>query len=144
MTNVQNAPYADIVPKGNGRAFTYSDEPLVRMRNTCILPGNDSLEDMISSVDNGYYLLSTNNGQADSTSEFMFGITMGYEIKNGKLGKAIKDTTVSGVAFDLLKTVDMVGKDVSWVASGYCGKKTPLATAMGGPALKCRIQIGGR
>ena len=144
MANIQDAPYINVVPKGNGRAFSYSDEPLVRMRNTCILPGNDRLEDMIASVDDGYYLLSTSNGQADSTSEFMFGITMGYEIKNGKLGKAIKDTTVSGVAFDLLKTVDMVGKDVSWSASGYCGKKTPLGNAMGGPALKCRIQIGGR
>ena len=144
MTNIQDAPYINTVPKGNGRAFSYSDEPLVRMRNTCILPGNDSFDDMIASIDNGYYLMSNSNGQADSTSEFMFGITMGYEIKNGKLGKAIKDTTISGVAFDLLKTVDMVGKDITWAAGGYCGKKTVLGNAMGGPALKCRLQIGGR
>jgi len=144
MTNIQDAPYIDVVPKGNGRAFSYSDEPLVRMRNTCILPGKDSLEDMIASIDHGYYLLSTSNGQADSTSEFMFGINMGYEIKNGKLGAAIKDTTVSGVAFDILKTVDMIGPQVVWSAAGYCGKKTPLGNAMGGPALKCRLQIGGR
>lgn len=144
MTNIQDAPYINTTPKGNGRAYSYSDEPLVRMRNTCILPGNDSFDDMIASIDNGYYLISNSNGQADSTSEFMFGITMGYEIKNGKLGAAIKDTTISGVAFDLLKTVDMVGKDISWAASGYCGKKTPLGNAMGGPTLKCRLQIGGR
>ena len=53
----------------------------------------------------------------------MFGISMGYEIKNGKLGKAILDTTVSGVAFEMLKTVDMVSDKVEWVASGTCGKK---------------------
>ena len=35
----------------------------------------------------------------------MFGITCGYEIRNGKLGRAIRDTTVSGIAFDMLKTV---------------------------------------
>ena len=35
----------------------------------------------------------------------MFGVTCGYEIKNGKLGRALLDTTVSGVAFDMLKTV---------------------------------------
>lgn len=144
MTNIQDAAYIGTTPKGNGRAFSYSDEPLVRMRNTCILPGKDSLDEMISSIDEGYYLLYNSNGQADSTSEFMFGITMGYEIKNGKLGKAIKDTTISGVAFELLKTIDMVGPEVSWAAGGYCGKKTRLGNAMGGPAVKCRLQIGGR
>ena len=35
---------------------------------------------MISSVEDGYYLMKTGNGQADSTSEFMFAVTMGYEI----------------------------------------------------------------
>ena len=144
MTNLQDAPYINAKPKGNGRAFSYSDEPLVRMRNTCIMPGNDSFEDMIASVDNGYYLSEYGNGQADSTSEFMFGINMGYEIKNGKLGRAIRDTTISGVAFDMLKTIDMVGKEVIWAASGYCGKKQLLGNAMGGPDIKCRLQIGGR
>ncbi len=42
------------------------------MRNTAVLPGGDRLEDMIASVDDGYYLLDTNNGQADTTGEFMF------------------------------------------------------------------------
>jgi len=144
MTNLQDSPYVNSTPKGNGRAYSYSDEPLVRMRNTCIMPGDDNLDAMISSVENGYYLIDYSNGQADSTSEFMFGINMGYEIKNGKLGRAIKDTTISGVAFDILKTIDMVGKDIIWSASGHCGKKTPLGTAMGGPDIKCRLQIGGR
>ena len=78
------------------------------MRNTAVLPGKSKLEDIIASVDDGYLLCNTNNGQADTTGEFMFGVTMGYEIKKGKLGRAILDTTISGVAFDMLKTVDMV------------------------------------
>ena len=45
----------------------------------------------------GYYLLDTTNGQADTTGEFMFGVSMGYEIKKGKLGRALLDTTISGV-----------------------------------------------
>jgi TldD protein len=66
----------------------------------------------------------------------MFGVTMGYEIKNGKLGKAILDTTVSGVAFDMLKTVDMVSDSVTWSAGGTCGKKQMMPVSMGGPAIK--------
>ena len=94
--------------------------------------------------DDGYYLMSTGNGQADLTGEFMFGITMGYEIKNGKLGKAILDTTVSGVAFDMLNTATMVSDSVTWTPNGTCGKKQPMAVSMGGPAIKCKINMGGR
>jgi len=131
-------------PLGNARAWAFSDEPLIRMRNTAIHPGTDKLEDMIASVDDGYYLLSSTNGQADTTGEFMFGVSLGYEIKHGKLGRALLDTTVSGVAFDMLKTVDMVSDEVIWSSSGFCGKKQPMPVGMGGPALRCRIRIGGR
>jgi TldD protein len=99
---------------------------------------------MIASIEDGYYLIQPSNGQADSTSEFMFGVTMGYEIKNGKLGKAIKDTTISGVAFDMLKTVTMVSDDMTWNNAGMCGKKQWIPVSMGGPAIKCKINIGGK
>ena len=144
MHNKESAAHFGTAPTGNARAFGFDDEPLIRMRNTAILPGNDKLGDMISSVDDGYFLMAYNNGQADSTSEFMFGITKGYEIKNGKLGRAIKDTTISGVAFDMLKTVSMISDDMSWTNAGFCGKKQPMAVGMGGPAIKCKINIGGR
>ena len=144
MHNKESADHFVTKPTGNARAYEFSDEPLIRMRNTAILPGKDKLDDMISSIKDGYYLIDFNNGQADSTSEFMFGITLGYEINNGKLGKAIKDTTISGVAFDMLKTISMISDDLSWSCSGMCGKKQPIPVGMGGPAVKCKVNIGGR
>jgi TldD protein len=74
----------------------------------------------------------------------MFGVVMGYEIKNGKLGKALKNTTISGIAFDMLKTVTMVSDEMSWSCAGMCGKKQAIPVGMGGPAVKCRINIGGK
>ena len=144
MNNKESALHFGMKPCGNARAHSYEDEPLIRMRNTAILPGTDKLEDMIASIDNGYYLTRTQNGQADTTGEFMFGVTMGYEIKNGKLGRAIRDTTIAGVAFETLKTVDMLSDEIGWACSGYCGKKQPMAVSDGGPAVKCKINIGGR
>lgn len=144
MHNRQSAQHFSMQPQGNARAWLFSDEPLVRMRNTAIHPGKDKLEDMIASVEDGYYLVSTGNGQADTTGEFMFGVTMGYEIKQGKLGKAIFDTTISGVAFEMLKTVDMVGDRMRWSSSGFCGKKQPMPVGVGGPDLRCKLMIGGR
>jgi TldD protein len=144
MHNRESARHFGVKPQGNARAFEFSDEPLIRMRNTAIHPGTSKLEELIASVDDGYYLVKTGNGQADSTGEFMFSVDLGYEIKNGKLGKAIKETTISGVAFEMLKTVDMVSSDMSWEISGFCGKKQPMTTSMGGPALRCEMNIGGR
>ena len=144
MHNKDSARHFEKAPTGNARAYEFSDEPLIRMRNTAFVPGNHSLEEMIASIDDGYYLVKTGNGQADSTSEFTFAITMGYEIKNGKLGRAIKDTTISGVAFDVLKTVDMISSDMVWSSGGMCGKKQWIPVGMGGPAIKCKVNIGGR
>lgn len=144
MHNKETARHFGDIPKGNARAFNFNDEPLIRMRNTAILPGSSKLEEMIASIEDGYYLMNTNNGQADTTSEFMFGIVLGYEIKNGKLGRAIKDTTISGIAFDVLKSVTMVSDDMIWLNGGMCGKKQPITVGMGGPALKCKVNIGGR
>ncbi|HUA54051.1 MAG TPA: TldD/PmbA family protein, partial [Candidatus Sulfotelmatobacter sp.] len=134
----------DAAPTGNARAYTFSDEPLVRMRNTAIAPGTDRLDDMIAAIDRGYYLKRTTNGQADATGEFTFGISLGYEIRNGKLGRAVRDTTMSGVAFDMLKTVTHVGSEIDWLAGGMCGKKQWIPVGSGGPPIKCKITVAGR
>ena len=144
MNDRETAKHFGMEPKGNARGWGFADEPIIRMRNTCVLPGKNTVEELISSVEDGYYLIDSGNGQADLTGEFMFGVTCGYEIKNGKLGKALLDTTVSGVAFEMLKTVDMVSNEVEWTSSGFCGKKQPMAVSMGGPHMRCKIMIGGR
>ena len=144
MHNKDSAHELKMDITGNARAYRYSDEPLIRMRNTAIKPGQDKLSDMISSIDDGYYLTRSSNGQADSTSEFMFGVVMGYEIKNGKIKQAIKDTTISGIAFDVLKTITMISDEMVWSSGGMCGKKQIIPVGMGGPAIKCKLNIGGR
>jgi TldD protein len=130
-------------PTGNARAYNPHDEPLVRMRNTAILPGSSTMEDMIAGVDEGYLLLKTGNGQADATTEFTFGVTLAYEIRGGKLGRAVRNTTLSGSAIKVLKTVDAVGDAMHWECAGYCGKKQPMVVSMGGPALRARAHLGG-
>ena len=144
MNDRESAAEYGMKPAGNARGWSFADEPLIRMRNTCVLPGKNTVEELIASVDDGYYLIDSGNGQADLTGEFMFGVTCGYEIKNGKLGKALLDTTVTGVAFEMLKTVDMVSDKLEWSSSGFCGKKQPMAVGMGGPHMRCKIMIGGR
>jgi TldD protein len=130
-------------PTGNARAYGPDDEPLVRMRNTAILPRDQTLQQLVEGVEDGYLLLDTGNGQADATTEFMFGITLGYEIRNGQLGRAIRDTTLSGSALKVLGAVDGVGSEMKWSCNGYCGKKQPMVVSVGGPALRTRAHLGG-
>ncbi len=144
LHNRETARAFGVEPTGNARANAFSDEPLVRMRNTAIQRGTDRLDDMIGAIDRGYYLKRSTNGQADANGEFMFGVALGYEIRNGRLGRAIRDTTISGVAFDMLRTVTHVSDDFTWSRGGMCDKKQLIEVGMGGPAIKCRLHVGGR
>ncbi|MBC5765046.1 TldD/PmbA family protein [Ramlibacter albus] len=144
MSNREAAAQMGIPATGNARAYAPSDEPLIRMRNTFFVPGTSKLEDMIAGVDDGYLMLHRGNGQADTTTEFMFGITLGYEIKNGKVGRAIRDTTVSGSAIKVLQSTDAVSDDMYWATAGYCGKKQPMVVSMGGPAMRVKMHVGGQ
>ncbi len=143
MSSRELAAQMGLPATGSARAYLPSDEPLVRMRNTVIHPGASKLAEMIAGVEDGYYLMKTGNGQADSTTEFMFGITLAYEIRNGKLGRAIRDTTVSGSAIKVLQSADAVSDDIYWSCGGYCGKKQPMVVSMGGPALRVQLHVGG-
>jgi len=143
MNSRETAAAMGAEPTGSARAYAPGDEPLVRMRNTAILPGKSRLAEMIEGVDEGYLLLDTGNGQADTTTEFMFGINLAYEIRGGRIGRAVRDTTLSGSAITVLQTVDAVSDDMHWSAGGYCGKKQMMVVSMGGPALRARAHLGG-
>ncbi|MBI5721732.1 MAG: TldD/PmbA family protein [Burkholderiales bacterium] len=143
MHSRETAARMGLAPTGNARAYAPDDEPLVRMRNTAILPGSSTMQQMIEGVDEGYLLLKTGNGQADATTEFMFGVDLAYEIRGGKVGRAVRDTTVSGSALKVLQSVDAVGREIEWSCNGYCGKKQPMVVSVGGPALRALAHLGG-
>ncbi|MBA7701794.1 hypothetical protein ES703_110540 [subsurface metagenome] len=44
----------------------------------------------------------------------------------------------------MLKTVTMVSDNMSWSNGGMCGKKQPIPVGLGGPAIKCKVNVGGR
>ena len=140
----ESAAVFGVNPTGNGRAWEYADQPLIRMRNTYIEPGDSTLADMIASTEDGYLLEGPRNGQADATGEFMFGVTTARRIRNGKLGKLVKGVTVTGNAFDVLRTVDAVSEEFLWdLGSGHCGKGQLAKVDAGGPYIRCRAILGG-
>lgn len=144
LHNRESAAEFGVEPTGNGRAWDFSDEPLIRMRNTYIEPGKDRLDDMIADIEEGYYIDGPGNGQADATGEFMFAASKVRRIHKGKLAGYVQKLTVSGIAFDVLKSVDAVSEDFKWdLGSGYCGKGQPAKVGAGGPYLRCQLLVGG-
>lgn len=146
MNNRETAKIFGVDPTGNARAATYSDEPIIRMRNTCFLPGTSTLEEMISSIDRGYYLKTCGGGNGGQTGNFSLVVQEGYEIRNGRLGRPIRPTLASGSAWEALKTVDMVSRDFrADRRPGMCGKMNQsIPTISGGPEMKLRLNIGGK
>ena len=145
LHNRESAARFGVAPTGNARAWEFSDQPLIRMRNTYIEPGDATLEEMIAGVTDGYLLEGPQGGQADATGEFMFGVQEARRIRNGRLGELVRGVTISGIAFEVLQTVDAVSREFRWdLGSGYCGKFQPAKVDAGGPYLRCRALLGGR
>ena len=144
LHNRESAMIFGIEPTGNARAFQYDDEPLIRMRNTFIEPGKDKLEDMIKDTKHGYVVKGAKNGQADANGEFMFGAEEVYSIENGEVKELMRGASISGNAFEVLRSVDLVGDEFHYdIGTGYCGKYQPAKVDGGGPHIRCIAVIGG-
>lgn len=133
-----------VAPTGSARAWEYSDFPLIRMRNTYLEPGESTLEEIIGDTPDGYLLDGPRNGQADATGEFMFNTERAWRIKDGKLCELVRGVTISGIAFDVMQTVDAVSSEFKWdLGAGYCGKGQPAKVDAGGPYVRCEVLLGG-
>lgn len=145
LHNRESAKLFGVSPTGNARAWSYSNEPIIRMRNTYIEPGSSELEELISGTKHGYLLKVPVGGQADANAEFMFGVREAYRIENGKVGELMRGVTISGQAFDVLKSCDAVSKEFKWgLGAGRCGKTQPAKVDAGGPYIRCKAIIGGK
>lgn len=132
---------------GNGRRQDYRHVPLPRMTNTYLLPGESSPEEIIESVDFGIYARSFSGGQVNiSNGDFVFSVTEGYLIENGRITAPVKDVNLIGNGPDVLTRVSMVGNDFAlsdgrWTC-GKDGQSVPVGVGM--PTIKVdAITVGG-
>jgi TldD protein len=130
---------------GNGRRQSFRDVPYPRMSNTFIDSGDEDPDSIIRSVSKGIYAKEFAGGQVDpATGDFVFGISEGYLIENGKISFPIKDTTIIGNGPEVLKRIEAVGNNLDF-APGFCGKNNQLVSnEVGQPTIKVeKITVGG-
>lgn len=131
---------------GSGRRESYKYAPTSRMTNTFILNGKSTLDEMISSVENGIYAKYMGGGSVNpATGNFNFAVMEGYLIKNGKITTPVRGATLVGTGSEVLKKIEMVGNNLTY-GQGLCGSISgSIPTNVGQPAIKVsEITIGGR
>ncbi len=143
MHSRETAQKMDMKPTGNVRAEDFRFEPIIRMRNTYLAPGDKSFEELIENIDFGYYLKSFRGGQANLDGTFQVGIQEAYEIIKGELSNPVRSASISGNTLETLHEVKAVGKDFElW--PGRCGKGQTAFVCDGGPHIMVgKVTIGG-
>lgn len=110
------------------RATSWNRPPIDRMANVNLEPGTSNLEDMISSIENGVFMMSNRSWSIDDyRNKFQFGCEYGKLIKDGKITKTVKNPNYRGVTQDFWKSLKMVGNRSNWEVGGLsnCGKGEP-------------------
>jgi len=123
-----------VASTGNGRRESFRHLPVPRMTNTYIAPGEAEPEAIIAEVANGFYAVSFAGGQVDpATGDFVFGVSEGYLIEDGRVTRPCRGATLVGNCLQALAAIDAVGNDFE-MKTGVCGKagqKVPVGTGQG-------------
>jgi len=132
---------------GNGRRESYRYQPLPRMRNTYMLPGSYSHDEIIASTERGIYCKTFRGGQVDiSNGNFIFVPSEAWLVENGRLSRPIKNLSLIGNGPDVLSKVSMVGNDFKMSAGIWtCGKGQHVPVGVGLPTIKIsEMTVGGK
>ena len=123
---------------GNARAMNFEYPPIVRMTTTYIDGGTQTVDELIAGTENGIYVKSVSHGSGMST--FTLAPSLAYYIKDGKLGKPVRISVISGNVFKALSDIDGIADDLKLLSfvTGGCGKmdQFPLSVGFGGPHIR--------
>ena len=133
-------------PTGNGRRESSRRKAYARMTNTFIDPGDSTVEEMIASIDHGFYVCGCDNGMEDPKNWAIQCVAKyAIEIVGGKLtDNWFSPVIISGYVPDLLKSISMISGDCKIEGAGMCGKgyKEWVRVSDGGPCVKARAKLG--
>jgi TldD protein len=135
---------------GCARADGFDRQPIVRMTNVSLEPGEDgTLEDLVAATDDGIYMETNRSWSIDDRRlQFQFATEVGREIKNGKLGRLVRNPSYAGITPTFWGSLDAVGSPPAWELRGLtnCGKGEPgqiMAVSHGAAPARFRsVQVG--
>ncbi len=136
--------------RSNGcmRADGWARLPLIRMTNVSLQPGEQTLEEVFD-VDHGIYMETNRSWSIDDKRyNFQFGCEIGWEIRNGKRGRMLKNPSYSGISTEFWNACTAIAGREHWTLWGVpnCGKGQPeqvMGTGHGAsPARFRKVKVG--
>jgi TldD protein len=134
-----------VASTGNGRRESFRHLPVPRMTNTFFAPGSATPRQLIEDTESGLYAVSFGGGQVEpATGDFVFGVSEGYLIEDGRVTAPVRGATLIGNGLGALRAIDGVADDLE-IATGYCGKAGQrVAAGVGQPHVRiAALTVGG-
>jgi len=144
LSSRETAAKLGISSSGNARSRV-GDQPIVRMSNTYLKPGDLKFEEIFENMNNGIYLKGSRGGQVDTGKGiFQFNAAESFMIENGEIKVPLRDVSLSGNILEILNHVNAVGSDFK-MSIGFCGKSGQTApVGDGGPHIRVsKATVGG-
>ncbi len=149
LTSRELAPMFDQESNGTMRAVGWQNIPLIRMTNINLEPGDWTLDEMIKDTKEGIYVEEPKSWSLDDKRlNFHFGQEIAYEVKDGSLGKMLKNPAYTGNTPDFWNSCDAVANKDFWHIWGTpgCAKGEPVQVVHVGhgaaPARFRKVKVG--
>jgi TldD protein len=111
------------------RAEGFARQPIVRMSNVNLAPGDaGTLDELIGSTERGLYLETNRSWSIDSRRlHFQFATEAGWEIVDGERRGLVRNASYSGVTPEFWRSLDAICSPSEWRLWGLtnCGKGEP-------------------
>ncbi len=111
------------------RADGFARQPIVRMTNVNLEPGDaGSLDDLVAATDSGLLLETNRSWSIDSRRlHFQFGTELAWEIVNGECTRMLRNPSYAGTTPEFWASLDAVCSRPEWRLWGVvnCGKGEP-------------------
>ena len=148
MHSLETAAQLGMAPNGSGRAQDYTARPIVRMSNTIVRPGTSTLEALAQDIDLGILLEGGEWGYVmTAKGQYTCHAGRGRLIRDGEIGKPLRDVSVAGMILDTLRDIDGLTEEFEMLTmGGMCGKDgQSMHTNGGGPYVRVKeLVVGGQ
>ncbi len=118
LYNLRTAHKDGVSSTGNGSG---SGNRGISFSNFYVMPGMLSRDEVLAQAGDGVYIVGLNGmhaGYSSVSGDFSFGAEA-FEIKGGKLGRALNQITVSGNVYRLWNEIEAIGGDLAFNPSAF-------------------------
>lgn len=147
LHNRETAFEMGVESNGAARAEFFDREPIVRMANTFMLPGDSTFEELVEDVKHGVFMKTFGEWNIDDRRYNMrFVGRECYTIEDGELGRMIRRPILEITTPGFFGSIDALDENLKFEGA-ICGKSDPMQGVPvwhGGPNVRVRdVRLGG-